>query len=111
MTEASQHGRPQLKSNVLMGLHVQLLSCVQLSATPSTVSARILCPWELPGSSAGVCCRFLLQGLFLTQGSNPCLVSPALAGGFFTALPPRKANVLKNNPILHVCVKCVLERK
>ena len=36
-------------------------------------------------------CHFLLQGLFLTQGSNPCLVSPALAGGFFTAAPPGKA--------------------
>ena len=27
-------------------------------------------------------CHFPLQGIFLTQGSNP--VSPALAGGFFT---------------------------
>ena len=25
-----------------------------------------------------------LQGIFLTQGSNWCLMSPALAGGFFT---------------------------
>ena len=30
-------------------------------------------------------CHFLLQGIFLTQGSN--LVSPALAGGFFTTEP------------------------
>ena len=29
-------------------------------------------------------CHALLQGIFLTQGSNPCLLSPALAGGFFT---------------------------
>ena len=27
---------------------------------------------------------FLLQRIFLTQGSNPCIESPALAGGFFT---------------------------
>ena len=26
----------------------------------------------------------LLQGIFLTQGSNLCLLSPASAGGFFT---------------------------
>ena len=26
----------------------------------------------------------LLQGIFLTQGLNPCLISPALAGRFFT---------------------------
>ena len=32
-------------------------------------------------------CHFILQGIFPTQGSNPCLLpltSPALAGGFFT---------------------------
>ena len=30
-------------------------------------------------------CHALLQGIFLTQGSNPCIfMSPALAGRFFT---------------------------
>ena len=29
-------------------------------------------------------CRFLLQEIFPTQGSNPCLMSPVLAGEFFT---------------------------
>ena len=29
-------------------------------------------------------CHFLLQGIFLTQGSNLSLLSPALAGGSFT---------------------------
>ena len=28
--------------------------------------------------------HFLLQGIFPTQGSNPCLMSPGLAAGFFT---------------------------
>ena len=28
--------------------------------------------------------------IFLTQGLNPCLVSSALAGGFFTTVPPGK---------------------
>ena len=32
---------------------------------------RLLCPWDFPGNSTGVDCRFLLQGIFLTQGSNP----------------------------------------
>ena len=36
-------------------------------------------------------CHFLLQGIFLTQGSNPSLLtSPALAGGFCTTEPPGK---------------------
>ena len=28
---------------------------------------RILCPWDFPGKNIGVCCHFLLQGIFLTQ--------------------------------------------
>ena len=29
------------------------------------------CPWNFPGKSTGVSSHFLLQGIFLTQGSNP----------------------------------------
>ena len=29
--------------------------------------------WNFPGKSTGVDCHFLLQGIFLTQGSNPGL--------------------------------------
>ena len=43
---------------------------------------RLLCPWGFPGKNAGVGCYFLLQGIFLTQGSN--LESPTLAGKFLT---------------------------
>jgi len=32
----------------------------------------------------GAGCHVLLQVIFPTQGSNPCLLSPALAGRFFT---------------------------
>ena len=28
-------------------------------------------PWNFPGKSTGMGCHFLLQGIFLTQGSNP----------------------------------------
>ena len=30
--------------------------------------ARLLCPWDSPGRNTGVGCRFLLQGIFPTQG-------------------------------------------
>ena len=48
--------------------------------------ARPLCPWDSPGKNTGVGCHFLLQRIFLTQGSiKPVsLVSPALAAKFFT---------------------------
>ena len=45
-------------------------------------------PWNYPGKNIGVGCHFLLQGIFLTQGSNLHLVSPAFAGGFFTTIRP-----------------------
>ena len=33
----------------------------------------LLCPWDFPGKGTGVGCHFLLQRIFPTQGSNPCL--------------------------------------
>ena len=41
--------------------------------------AQLLCPWGFPGKNTGVgCYHFLLQGIFLTQGSNLSLASHAL---------------------------------
>ena len=37
-------------------------------------STRLLCPWDSPGKKAGVGCHALLQGIFLTQESNPCFL-------------------------------------
>ena len=47
------------------------LSCVQLFATPWK---RLLCPRDSPGKVTGVGCYSFLQGIFLTQGSNPGLL-------------------------------------
>ena len=35
--------------------------------------ARLLCSWNSPDENTGVGIHFLLQGIFLTQGSNPGL--------------------------------------
>ena len=35
---------------------------------------RLLCPRDFPGKSTGVSSHFLLQGIFLTQGSNQDLL-------------------------------------
>ena len=37
-------------------------------------STRLLCPWDSPVKNIGERCHFLLQGIFPTQGSNPCLL-------------------------------------
>ena len=34
----------------------------------------LLCPWISPGKNTGVGCHFLPQGVFATQGLNPCLL-------------------------------------
>ena len=46
-------------------------SPVQLRATLGPWPASLLCSWNFPGQTAGVGCLFLLQGIFLIQGSNP----------------------------------------
>ena len=45
---------------------------------------RLLCPWDSSGKNSRGRCHFLLQGIFTTQGSNPCLLSLLHRGGFFT---------------------------
>ena len=61
---------------------------------------RLLCSWDFPGKNTGMGCHFLLQGIFSIQGLNPhLLMSPALAGGFFTAVPPGKPLCLGLAPV------------
>ena len=53
---------------------VHVLSCfsrVRLFATLWTLwTARLFCSWNSPGKNTGVGSQSLLQGIFLTQGSN-----------------------------------------
>ena len=44
------------------------------SATPWTITHRLLCPRNSPGKNTGVSCCSLLQRIFPTQGSNPGLL-------------------------------------
>ena len=53
----------------------QSLSHIWLFAAPWTVDCQAPLPWNSPGKNTGVGCHFLLQGIFLTQGSNSCLLS------------------------------------
>ena len=52
-------------------LYMCACSVVSDSLKPHRLQpARLLCPWDFSGKNTGVGCRFLLQGLFLTQGAN-----------------------------------------
>ena len=43
-------------------------------AIPGTVAHQAPLSMDVPGRNTGVGCHFLLQGIFPTQGSNPCLL-------------------------------------
>ena len=40
---------------------------------PIDCACQALCSWDSPGKNTGVGSHFLLQGIFPTQGLNPCL--------------------------------------
>ena len=61
-------------------LQLCLTLCDPMDCSPPDSSY----PWNSPGKSTGVGCCALLQGLFPTQGLNPCLLCLLHSGGFFT---------------------------
>ena len=56
-----------------------MLSHVQLFATPWTVVPQNPHSWNFPHKNTGVGCRFLLQGIFLTQVLNLHLCLPCIS--------------------------------
>ena len=66
---------------------MSLQSCLTLFRPHRLQLARLLYLWDSPGKNTGIGCHVLLQGILPTQGTNPCLImSPALAGEFFTTI-------------------------
>ena len=49
-------------------------SCPNLLRSHGWQSAMVLCPRDFPDKNTRVGCHFLLQGIFPTQGLNPCLL-------------------------------------
>ena len=71
---------------------------------PWTVAHRLLCQWDSPGKNTGVGCHALLQGVFLTQGSNLgllCLLHWQV--GSLPLAPPGKSKVLIAQSCLTLC--------
>ena len=65
---------------------------------------RLLCPWNFPGKNTGVGCHALLQGISLTQGSNPHLLHLLhWQAGSLPLVPPGKplvAQTVNNLPAM-----------
>ena len=49
-------------------------SCPTLCGPKDCSPPELLYPWNYPGKNTGMGNPSLLQGIFLTQGSNPCLL-------------------------------------
>ena len=66
---ASESLRPLKKSESVS--HSVMANCLQPYRLKPT---RLFCPWDSPGKNTGEGYHALLQGIFPTQGSNPCLL-------------------------------------
>ena len=79
-------------------------SCFRFFVTLGLQPTKLLCPWDFPIKNIGVGCHALLQGLFLTQGSNQSL-SCFLhwQTGSWPLVPPgRPSEYLTLYPMLYV---------
>ena len=74
LVSAIQRSGPAIHILPCVCTHAQSLSHVQLSATPWTAALQAPLSIDFPGKNTGVGCHFLLQGIFLIQGSNPYLL-------------------------------------
>ena len=74
-------------------MHAKLLQlCPTLCDSMDCKPTRLLCPWASPDRNTGVDCHAFLQGIFLTQESNP---NPFMSWqrGSLPIVPPRNPNI------------------
>ena len=80
-----------------------IFSCVQLFVTPGTVALQAPLSMGFPKQEYWMSCHFLLQWIFLTQGSNLCLMEtntklkPPLKSGLVQA--PLSIRHWHDNPL------------
>ena len=53
---------------------VKLLQSRPTLCSPMDCSKPSSCPWDFPGKNTGVGWHALFQGIFPTEGSNPCFL-------------------------------------
>ena len=72
--------------------------------------ASLLCPWDSPGKNSGMGCHALFQGIFPTQGSNPCLLCLLLLQAGSLPLEPREKPLLSHRgTVIRLFANCLLE--
>ena len=75
MAYARVHRCKTSSRTLYVGCRLFSFCCLAAKLCPTLLQpARLLCPWAFPGKNTGVGCHVLLQGMFLTQGSNQRLL-------------------------------------
>ena len=74
-------------------MHTCVLNRVWILQPHGLQPTRLLCPWNSPGKNTGVGGHLLLQGIFLTQWSNLCLLHWKVDSLPLPSEPPRKPSV------------------
>ena len=82
-----ESGIPPLYS--LMCMRAKSLQSWSTLCNPKDHSLPGSCPWDSPDKNTGVDFHALLQGIFLTQGLNPCLLEGQ--AGSLPLVPPGKS--------------------
>ena len=78
----------------MMCVCANLLQSYLTSQSHKLQPARFLCPRDAPGKKTGVGCHALLPRDLPDPGTElESLLTPALAGGFFTIVPPLTHNL------------------
>ena len=91
--------KPVLKYMHKFYLYVCAHSVTSNSFWPHELwSARLLCWWDFPNKNTEVGYHLLLQGVFLTQGSNPRPLHEKEDS--LSLVPPGKPSVICNRPKL-----------
>ena len=70
-------GIPKALRRVRLKMHLCMLSHPVVSnflQPHGLYPPKLLCPWDSPGKNTTLGCQALLQGILLTQGSNPCVL-------------------------------------
>ena len=88
-------------------------SCPTLCNPHRLLPASLLCPWDSPGKNTAVDCHALLQEIFPTQWSNPCLqhcrqILYCLSHQGSLLIPSRSIHIFTNNNISLLWVNHVL---
>ena len=68
------HWSSQIYWHGIFMLPAQSLSYARLFVATWTVACQLLLTRHYPGKNTGICCHFILQGIFSTRGSNPHLL-------------------------------------